>query len=426
LSVSSFLQIAAASAIIHTLSLCSISISPPPMAANGHLAATWVPLVSRGAAWISLIQLLSALIVLFFAREHISFARIWYLGAAAVGLIGISEVLPLTAVLASCALCYRIFVDVANPPRRPAPSFEGRIVVITGSSAGIGEEAAAQLLHLGATVVFACRSEARAQAAIARCLKRSGAPPRAAHFVPIDLSDATSVRAFAQRVVADFPVIHILLCNAGGMFQARAFTSHAWEMHLAANAIGHHLLVSLLLPSLRAAPSSRIVTVTSSLHKSNPLTGMDSLISDPMSRRSFSMFDAYSRAKLAQICTSFVVHRREQTDAHAAGRRPVPSVAVHPGNPDTEVTRDFPIILKLPLKLLAPVFPIIKGTLERSAASVVYACHCAEAESEHPIYMERTRAVPPVATVACGLNGADRVVEMMDKLVQPWSAPLER
>lgn len=396
------------------------------MAATEIWLATWMPLVSRSAAWISLIHLLSAVTVLIFAREHLSFARIGCLGAVAIGLIGISGLLPFTAVLASCALCYRIFVDVANPPLRPVQSFVGRVVIITGASAGIGEEVAAQLLHRGATVIFACRSEARAQAAIARCLHRSGAPPLAAYFMPIDLSDAASVRAFAQRVVADFPSINVLLCNAGGMFQAHAVTSYGWEMHLAANAIGHHLLISLLLPLLRAAPSSRIVSVTSSMHKLNPLTNMDSLISDPMSHRSFSMFEAYSKAKLAQVCTSFVVHRREQRDAHAAGRRPVPSVVIHPGNPSTEVTRDFPFFLKLMSYLLAPVFPLIKGTLERSAASVVHVCHCAEAETEHPVYIERARAVPPAATVTIGPESTDRVFEMLDRLVQPWSAQLER
>jgi NAD(P)-dependent dehydrogenase (short-subunit alcohol dehydrogenase family) len=389
-------------------------------------AKTLLPLLSHSAAWISLVHLLSAVIVLLFAYERLSFARIGYLGAAAAGLICVSDLLPLMTVLASCALCYHVFVDVANPPLWPIPSFEGRTVIVTGSSAGIGEEVAAQLLRRGATVVFACRSEARAQAAIARCLQRSKASPRAAHFLPIDLSDPASVRAFAQRVVNDFPTIHVLLCNAGGMFQSRLVTSHGWEMHLAANAIGHHLLISLLLPTLRATPSSRIVTVTSSLHKSHPHTAMDSLLIDPMCRRYFSMFPAYSKSKLAQVCSSFVVHRREQQDARATGRRPVPAVAVHPGNPETEVTRDFPPLLKLLNMLVAPVFPVVKGTLARSAASVVHACHCAEAEAEHPVYMERTCAVPPAASVACGADGTDRVIEMLDALVQPWSAPLER
>lgn len=120
---------------------------------------------------------------------------------------------------------------------------------------------AAQLLRLGATVIFACRSRERAERAIGRCLRRSGAPPSAALFLPLDLSDSTSVRRFAERIASEC-TLDVLVCNAGGMFSERSLSGSGWEAHMAANAIGHHLLTLLLLPMLRASPMGRVVNVS--------------------------------------------------------------------------------------------------------------------------------------------------------------------
>ena len=381
-----------------------------------------ISLLGRAAAWLALLHLSCSISVVTFGCEHVPPSTLRFL-VAALGLLALSELLPLTVVAGSLALCVAVYNEVINAPSRPHPSFARRIAIVTGSSSGIGEEVAAQLLQSGAIVVFACRSEKRAQQAIARCLQRSAAPPSAARFLPLELCDAASVRRFAERVVSECPKIDLLVCNAGAMCKDRVLTSNGLEMHMAANAIGHHLLATLLLPKLRECASSRIVQVVSSMPKLGGDEMMAQLLADPMSERSFNMFHAYSRSKLAQVCTSFVMHSRELYDASSSRRRAVPSVAIHPGNPDTAVVRDFPLWLRAFYGCFFPIFPLFKGTVARAGAAVVYACHCPEGEAELPIYLERTRVVPPAASVLASKR-AERVVEMLDGFVRPWNAPL--
>ena len=109
-----------------------------------------------------------------------------------------------------CALSvgFLSYYRLVRHPRLPLGSIVGKLVVVTGSSAGIGAETATQLLSLGATVVFACRSEARARAAMRSALASAAerAAPgvavtaEAAVFVPLDLSSCASVVACADAV----------------------------------------------------------------------------------------------------------------------------------------------------------------------------------------------------------------------------------
>ena len=134
-------------------------------------------------------------------------------------------------------------------------------------------------------VIFACRSEGRARAAIARaCASASDslgiAPPtERAIFVPLDLASRT--RTESARLVRALPQgrCDALVCNAAAMLPVRSHTAEGWEFNLGCHALGHQLLALLLLPMLRQR-EGRIVSVSSCLHrKSDPAL----LLADPMS-----------------------------------------------------------------------------------------------------------------------------------------------
>lgn len=220
---------------------------------------------------------------------------------------------------------------------------DGRIVVVTGSSAGIGQETATQLLRLGAKVVFACRTESRARAAMATCCAAAGVTDeRRAAFVPLDLCAAASVVECARLVRAEFKRCDALVCNAGGFSTARSTTAEGWETNLGANHLNHLLLAHLLLPLLRRSPSTgRLVFVASSMHKA---ASAKKLLDDPMFEAGkYAMFDGYTRSKLAQVACARVLQRLEEKRKPLPLERVVVVTATHPGNAATDVTRDFPL-----------------------------------------------------------------------------------
>ncbi len=202
----------------------------------------------------------------------------------------------------SIAFCVRTYTSLVQVRRPRLPALNGQVVVVTGSSAGLGAETATQLLELGATVVFACRTEGRARAAMDAACAQSGAPSERAIFVPLDLASCKSVSECAARVRSACGRCDALVCNAGLLHPQRTLTADGWEANLACHTLGHHLLARLLLPLLReSSTGGRVVSVASTLHK---MASTADLLADPMSERGYTMFGAYGRSKLAQVALS--------------------------------------------------------------------------------------------------------------------------
>lgn len=141
-----------------------------------------------------------------------------------------------------------------------------KIYVITGTSSGIGTVIAHELAQRGAKVVAGNRSTEKAQQAMAAV--RSGSDSlRGFSSLPLDLGSLASVRAFAEQVEADASIPHIdgLLLNAGIMaLPERKESEDGFELQMATNVLGHHLLTSLLLGRIKASPAGVIVSTSSS------------------------------------------------------------------------------------------------------------------------------------------------------------------
>lgn len=175
--------------------------------------------------------------------------------AACLGGAALSQLLPWMVgtplVLASCAaICVLVFQTAVCIRLPPLPRLDGHVVVVTGSSTGIGEATAELLLGLGATVVFACRTESRARAAMERTVAASGASSARAVFVPLDLSSCVSIRECASIVRTTLGRCDALVCNAGSMHMKRTLTKDGWEANLACHVLGNHLLSILYVPLL--------------------------------------------------------------------------------------------------------------------------------------------------------------------------------
>jgi len=194
----------------------------------------------------------------------------------------------------------------------------GTAAVVTGANSGLGLETARALAAKGATVVMAVRDLERA--ADAEGDIRSDVPDASLEIVPLDLASLASVRAAAERIVADHPTVDVLVNNAGLMAIDERRTEDGFEMQFGVDHLGHFALTAWLLPSLLRAEAARVVTVTSTAHHLGHPVHID------LDGGSYSPWGAYARAKLANFHFGIGLQRRfEQAGVRAA------SLVAHPG-----------------------------------------------------------------------------------------------
>jgi NAD(P)-dependent dehydrogenase (short-subunit alcohol dehydrogenase family) len=196
------------------------------------------------------------------------------------------------------------------------PDQAGRRVIVTGANSGLGLVAARELARRGASVVLACRNQAKGAAALEQV--RAAAPDRNAELAALDLGDLASVRAFAA---ARQEPLDLLLNNAGVMAPPRSETADGFELQLGTNHLGHFALTGLLLGALKAGDAPRVVTISSNGHRVSRLD-----FDDLQFKRRYSRWRAYGNSKLANLLFMRELDRR----ARAAGL-PLVSVAAHPG-----------------------------------------------------------------------------------------------
>jgi NAD(P)-dependent dehydrogenase (short-subunit alcohol dehydrogenase family) len=194
---------------------------------------------------------------------------------------------------------------------------DGRTVAISGATSGLGDWSARRLAALGAHVVLLVRDTGRGEALAGEIRRRHGAR---VDVVEADVSDQASVRRAAAAVAELAPRLHALIHNAGSLLPAFSRSADGVETTVATHVIGPYLLTRLLLPQLEAAPSARVIVVTSGGMYIQPLD-VEHLQMTPGTYRGAV---AYARAKRAQV--SLVSHLAPRLE-----RRGVSLVAVHPG-----------------------------------------------------------------------------------------------
>lgn len=200
------------------------------------------------------------------------------------------------------------------------PAQTGRVAIVTGANSGIGLEAARALAHKGATVVFACRNEAKAQAAMADI--RAGVDGADLRFIPLDLADLESVAAFASTATEQLDRLDLLINNAGVMVPPEGRTKQGFELQFGVNHLGHFALTAQLFDLLAKTEGSRVVNLSSMAHRFGSMD-FDDL---DFESRGYSANAAYGQSKLANLLFTRELARR----ARAAGVD-VTVTAAHPG-----------------------------------------------------------------------------------------------
>jgi NAD(P)-dependent dehydrogenase (short-subunit alcohol dehydrogenase family) len=204
----------------------------------------------------------------------------------------------------------------------------GRAAIVTGSSSGIGFEAARVLAAKGASVTIAVRNLEKGNRAAEKIRARH--PHADLEVLELDLADLASVRKFAENFKNGHSRLDLLINNAGVMIPPYSKTADGFELQFGTNHLGHFALTGRLLELLVKTDGARVVNVSSGAHKIGNLN-FDDL---NWEKRSYSAWKAYGDSKIANLYFTYELDRRIK--AHKLG---LLVTAAHPGWTATELQR---------------------------------------------------------------------------------------
>ena len=180
---------------------------------------------------------------------------------------------------------------------------QGKTVVITGATSGIGAVTATTLARQGARIVFIARDRGRGEQLLQQLRAISPGPGHLMHCA--DLSLMSETRRIGAAIAEAEKRIDVLINNAGAVFSTREETSEGLEMTFATNHMAYFVLTAQLLERLRATPRARIVNTASDAYKAARLD-----FNDLQSRHGYGGFGMYGRSKLMNILFTRALARR--------------------------------------------------------------------------------------------------------------------
>ena len=206
----------------------------------------------------------------------------------------VDTVLELTIAPSWSRVGYDLRRQLLEWDARPLPRLDGRVVVLTGFTSGIGLATASALGELGAHLHLIGRDPVRV-AGVRRQLEDRGID---AATTIADLSDLTSVARAARELRDAHDQVDVLIHNAGALTRTYTSSPQGYELTVAAQVLGPFLLTSMLLDRLGASPiGGRVLTVTSGGMYAERLSVADL----EMDESDYDGVRAYARAKRAQV-----------------------------------------------------------------------------------------------------------------------------
>lgn len=220
-------------------------------------------------------------------------------------------------------------------------TLEGKYVLVTGATSGMGKVTALRLAEQGATVVLVGRNAEKTQATVREIQKR--VPKSAVQSLVADLSSLAQVRALARAYRDAYPRLDVLIHNAGAMFARRELSADGLEMTFALNYFAPFLLTHLLLDTLKASVPARIITVASAQHAAARRVPFE----DMTHQKGYKPLQVYGESKLMAIMFTYALARRLQGTGVTAN-------VLHPGVVATHFGKDAGGMFPVMFAVLAP------------------------------------------------------------------------
>ena len=271
----------------------------------------------------------------------------------------------------------------------PAP-LDGRVVVLTGFTSGIGLAAATRFGELGATLHLVGRDPLRTSStAELLCRQGFGVTTSIA-----DMGDLDAVRSIAVEIASTYEHLDALIHNAGALSAEYTVSPQGFEMTVASQVLGPFLLTSLLLPLLQAGESrGRVITVASGGMYPEKLD-VEKLLAGP---NSYNGVRAYARAKRAQVELNVEWARRFGLKAIFQ--------AMHPGWVDT------PGVVKSLPRFHSIMKPVLRS-VEAGADTIVWLADADENElgANGGFWLDRhRRSITKIPGTAASQSERDRI-----------------
>src|SRR5215207_2040263 len=253
----------------------------------------------------------------------------------------------------------------------PNGTMDGKVVLVTGGTGGIGKDISVGLASMGANVVVVGHDRSKGEAAAAEIRARSG--NEALELMVADLSSQAEIHRLAREFESHHDRLDVLVNNAGGLYSRRWETADGIEGTLAVIHLAPVLLTSLLLPMLHRSAPSRIVNVSSWSHRRAKLN-----LDDLQMKEHYSASAAYSRAKLINLLWTYELARR-------IGGTGVTVNLAEPGGASPEMTRSeaIPWVFRTINRLGRKVM-----TTEKAARVSIYLASSSEVEGVNGGYFD--------------------------------------
>jgi len=255
----------------------------------------------------------------------------------------------------------------------------GKVVVITGATSGIGLVAAEKLAGMGARLVLIARDRSRGEGTVAK-LRSVG--PGAAHAVHYaDLSTIAEMKRVAGEIAAAEPRVDVLINNAGALFSSRQVTADGIERTFATNHMSYFVVTLGLAERLRATPGARVINTSSDAHKGRHLD-----FDDLQSTKDYRGFPVYGRSKLCNILFTRELARRWADTGVTAN-------SLHPGFVATRFGDSSGGFFQHGIQV-AKLFAI---SPEKGAETIIYLASSDEVAKVTGKYFYKCRAVNPTS-----------------------------
>lgn len=270
------------------------------------------------------------------------------------------------------------------------PRQDGKVIVITGASSGIGLAASKLLVRKGAHVIMACRTLSKAQPLCDAINSNKDEVPSygKASVARLDTTDLNCIDDFVKSLAAPMGIcsVDVLILNAGVMmlpwFTAKTRSAEHPEIEgqMGTNVVGHFYLMNLMLPLLKSASAeARVVIVSSMAASMTKYT--DSITYDVFLNKQPEKYDrvqAYAESKLGDL---WLVHELNKRLKNASLSQNILAVPAHPGYTKTPLQDQ--AHLPLWMKLVDPFFRALAG-MPPEGGGLVLAMAATTAASECP------------------------------------------
>jgi NAD(P)-dependent dehydrogenase (short-subunit alcohol dehydrogenase family) len=281
---------------------------------------------------------------------------------------------------------------------------QGKVVVVTGGTSGIGQVAAERLARMGARIVLVARSKSRGEAALSRLREVAPGPEHRVHYG--DVSRLADLNRLVTEIRSTEPRIDVLINNAGAMFGSRQVTEDGMELTFATNHLSYFVLTQGLREQLAAAGSARIVNTSSHAHYRGKID-----FGDLQSEHGYSGFPVYSFSKLCNVLFTRALSQR------LAGTG-ITTNSLHPGVVNTRFADGSGGFLER-------IFGIVKMfaiSPEKGAETIVYLASSDEVAKTTGLYFYKCKAVEP-SKIAQDDAAAERLWNETEKLAHFSTSP---